>query len=290
MAETTSPDPRSSPSGCGCGGSPGVTPALIALYASDRGSPGRRRRSRIRIRPAAAEAFVERSLSPAATEASLGARHRRRRRERADRDDRAEPARRRRRRDRLLGGAGLLEHRLRQRGGRGRRRLRRRSGLGALVAEVFQDNPASARVLTRAGFDYEGEGEIYSLARGGMVPTFRYRRRLGDAAMKFLDHARVDIRSGGGGARLRQLPAREVRRVRRPRRRRRRQGRRRLGRGGRRAEHADRLPLPAAFLREERPARHGQAAHRQERPTTSCCGCRSAPRSSRRTARRWSPT
>ena len=47
-----------------------------------------------------------------------------------------------------------------------------------LTAEVFQDNPASARVLTRAGFDYEGEGETYSLARDTMVPSFLYRRRL----------------------------------------------------------------------------------------------------------------
>ena len=33
-----------------------------------------------------------------------------------------------------------------------------------MVAEVFQDNPASARVLTHAGFGYEGEGEVYALA------------------------------------------------------------------------------------------------------------------------------
>lgn len=52
------------------------------------------------------------------------------------------------------------------------------AGLRELAAEVFQDNPASARVLTRAGFDYEGEGETYSLARDAMVPTFLYRRRL----------------------------------------------------------------------------------------------------------------
>ena len=45
-----------------------------------------------------------------------------------------------------------------------------------IFAEVFQDNPASARVLTHAGFGYEGEGEVYALARGAMVPTFRYRR------------------------------------------------------------------------------------------------------------------
>ena len=54
-----------------------------------------------------------------------------------------------------------------------------RSGWRELTAGVFQDNPASARVLTRAGFGYEGEGETFSLARGAMVPTFRYRRRSG---------------------------------------------------------------------------------------------------------------
>lgn len=56
------------------------------------------------------------------------------------------------------------------------------AGLGELVAEVFQDNPASVRVLTRAGFAWEGEGEAFSLARGAMVPTFRYRRAAGSTA------------------------------------------------------------------------------------------------------------
>jgi RimJ/RimL family protein N-acetyltransferase len=51
----------------------------------------------------------------------------------------------------------------------------------ALTAQVFQDNAASTKVLTRAGFRYEGEGEIHALARGAMVPTFRYRRELGGA-------------------------------------------------------------------------------------------------------------
>ena len=54
------------------------------------------------------------------------------------------------------------------------------AGWRQLTAEMFQDNAASAKVLTRAGFAYEGEGETYSLARGAMVPTFRYRRVLGD--------------------------------------------------------------------------------------------------------------
>ncbi len=52
-------------------------------------------------------------------------------------------------------------------------------GLKALVAQAFQDNLASIKVLTRSGFEYEGEGELYSLARAATVPTFRYRRVLG---------------------------------------------------------------------------------------------------------------
>ena len=50
-----------------------------------------------------------------------------------------------------------------------------------LVAQVFQDNVASAKVLTRCGFAYIGEGEGHSVARGGYVPNFRYRRELGGA-------------------------------------------------------------------------------------------------------------
>lgn len=51
-------------------------------------------------------------------------------------------------------------------------------GWTALVAEVVQDNTASVKVLTRAGFEYEGEGEVHGLARHAMVPTFRYRHNL----------------------------------------------------------------------------------------------------------------
>ncbi len=53
------------------------------------------------------------------------------------------------------------------------------SGLKALTAGVFQDNAASVRVVTRAGFVYLGESEIHSVARGAMVPSFRYRLELG---------------------------------------------------------------------------------------------------------------
>ncbi len=48
-----------------------------------------------------------------------------------------------------------------------------------LVAQVLQDNERGARALTRAGFAYLGAGEIYSVGRAAMVPTFRYRRDAG---------------------------------------------------------------------------------------------------------------
>lgn len=57
-----------------------------------------------------------------------------------------------------------------------------RAGFRAVTARVFQDNPASVKVLLRAGFAYVGDGEVYSLARGAMVPTHEYRRLLGSAA------------------------------------------------------------------------------------------------------------
>ena len=58
--------------------------------------------------------------------------------------------------------------------------------------------------------------------------------------------------------RLRVVPAREIHRVRRAERRRRRPRRRRGGGGGQRPQHADRLPLPAAFQGQARRQRHGQ--------------------------------
>jgi RimJ/RimL family protein N-acetyltransferase len=58
----------------------------------------------------------------------------------------------------------------------------RAEGLKALAAQAFQDNLASVKVLARAGFAYEGDGEIYAVARGGMVPTFRYRLELAGMA------------------------------------------------------------------------------------------------------------
>jgi RimJ/RimL family protein N-acetyltransferase len=48
-----------------------------------------------------------------------------------------------------------------------------------MFAEAFQDNPGSARVLTNAGFQYLGDAESFSVARGTTVPTWTYIRRLG---------------------------------------------------------------------------------------------------------------
>ena len=47
-----------------------------------------------------------------------------------------------------------------------------------LFASVFQDNPASARVLTHCGFQYLGDAESYSVARDANVPTWTYSKKL----------------------------------------------------------------------------------------------------------------
>jgi len=47
-----------------------------------------------------------------------------------------------------------------------------------MFASVFQDNPASARVLTHCGFAYLGDAETYSVARDASVPTWTYSRKL----------------------------------------------------------------------------------------------------------------
>ncbi|MEE9387482.1 MAG: GNAT family N-acetyltransferase [Paracoccaceae bacterium] len=49
-----------------------------------------------------------------------------------------------------------------------------------MFAEVFQDNPASARVMTNAGFGYLGDAEAHSVARDATVPTWTYVNRLTD--------------------------------------------------------------------------------------------------------------
>lgn len=47
-----------------------------------------------------------------------------------------------------------------------------------IFASVFQDNPASARVLTNCGFRYLGDAETFSVARGATVPTWTYTRKM----------------------------------------------------------------------------------------------------------------
>ena len=47
-----------------------------------------------------------------------------------------------------------------------------------MFASVFQDNPASARVLTHCGFRYLGDAESFSVARNASVPTWTYSRNL----------------------------------------------------------------------------------------------------------------
>jgi len=47
-----------------------------------------------------------------------------------------------------------------------------------MFAEAFQDNPGSARVLTNAGFQYLGDAESFSVARGTTAPTWTYIRKL----------------------------------------------------------------------------------------------------------------
>ncbi|MFW2586976.1 GNAT family N-acetyltransferase [Sagittula sp. SSi028] len=48
-----------------------------------------------------------------------------------------------------------------------------------MFASVFQDNPASAKVLVNCGFEYIGDAESFSVARGAKVPTWTYLRKLG---------------------------------------------------------------------------------------------------------------
>lgn len=48
-----------------------------------------------------------------------------------------------------------------------------------LFAAVFQDNPASSRVLTNAGFDYIGDAESFCVARDAVVSTWTYLRKMG---------------------------------------------------------------------------------------------------------------
>lgn len=50
-----------------------------------------------------------------------------------------------------------------------------------IYAEVFQDNPRSARILTNAGFAYLGDAETFNVARNAVIPTWTYVRKMGTA-------------------------------------------------------------------------------------------------------------
>lgn len=47
-----------------------------------------------------------------------------------------------------------------------------------MFASVFQDNPASAKVLVNCGFEYIGDAECFSIARNAKVPTWTYLKKL----------------------------------------------------------------------------------------------------------------
>lgn len=47
-----------------------------------------------------------------------------------------------------------------------------------VFAEVFQDNPVSARLLTQAGFEYIGDAEAFAVSRDIVVPTWTYLRHM----------------------------------------------------------------------------------------------------------------
>lgn len=51
-------------------------------------------------------------------------------------------------------------------------------GNATMFASVYHDNPASAKVLTNAGFIYLGDAETYCVARDAAVPTWTYSRKL----------------------------------------------------------------------------------------------------------------
>ena len=52
-------------------------------------------------------------------------------------------------------------------------------GNETMFASVFQDNLASARVLTHCGFEYIGDAESFSVARNTTVKTWTYLKRMG---------------------------------------------------------------------------------------------------------------
>lgn len=60
-----------------------------------------------------------------------------------------------------------------------------RHGFPAIRADVFTDNPASRRVLEKAGFRVTGRGEATSAARSGPAPIWSLERRRGQGRAAF---------------------------------------------------------------------------------------------------------
>ena len=56
----------------------------------------------------------------------------------------------------------------------------RTNGFSGLDAGVHQGNQGSARVLIKEGFEYCGDSESHSIARGGMVTSWNYRLDFSD--------------------------------------------------------------------------------------------------------------
>ena len=76
-----------------------------------------------------------------------------------------------------MGGARLLEHRPCSEAVQALVEANPQKNC-TMFAEVFQDNPGSARVLTNCGFEYLGDAESFSVARNALVPTWTYIRKL----------------------------------------------------------------------------------------------------------------
>lgn len=51
-------------------------------------------------------------------------------------------------------------------------------GCKTIFAEVFQTNPASARILTNHGFAYLGDAETFSVAKGATLPVWTYLKTM----------------------------------------------------------------------------------------------------------------
>ena len=150
---------------------------LFALFAGDKRVAEATRSILHPLPPGAAEVFVNRAMSPARTEdvwVMDGADHglsevlgvislKRIDRGQSEISDWVAPA---------FWNAGFASEAVRALVDANPQRAR------TIFAEVFQDNPGSARVLTNCGFEYLGDAETFSVARNARVPTWTYLKKL----------------------------------------------------------------------------------------------------------------